>query len=145
MIKDYYIRFVTIDDLSEMKLILKNATRDWGVSILESCFKENYKNWGVFLNDEMLGFVIIRNLHSAWEVMQVVIDQQYQRQKLGERLLQFVITEAQKNNIEKIQLEVRRSNTAAIALYLKSGFHSVGVRKKYYSDGEDAVLMDRMV
>ena len=40
-------------------------------------------------------------------------------------------------------LEVRASNIAAIALYKTQGFETVGVRPKYYSDNEDAVLMQR--
>ena len=38
-------------------------------------------------------------------------------------------------------LEVRKSNQAAIALYEKFGFSPVNVVKRYYSDGEDAILM----
>jgi ribosomal-protein-alanine N-acetyltransferase len=38
-------------------------------------------------------------------------------------------------------LEVRRSNTPAIRLYRSLGFYALGVRKKYYPDGEDAIEM----
>lgn len=39
-------------------------------------------------------------------------------------------------------LEVRRSNEAAIEMYLRAGFRKVGVRRSYYQDnGEDAVVM----
>ena len=38
-------------------------------------------------------------------------------------------------------LEVRSSNTPAINLYKKAGFTNLSVRKKYYDDGEDAVVM----
>jgi ribosomal-protein-alanine N-acetyltransferase len=39
-------------------------------------------------------------------------------------------------------LEVRRSNTAAIALYERAGFRTVHVRSNYYQrDGEDALVM----
>ncbi|MBZ0265460.1 ribosomal protein S18-alanine N-acetyltransferase [bacterium] len=40
-----------------------------------------------------------------------------------------------------VYLEVRHSNQAAISLYEKFGFRTVGVRTKYYSNGEDAILM----
>lgn len=40
-------------------------------------------------------------------------------------------------------LEVRVSNGAAIALYDQLGFKQVGRRKKYYPDGEDAILMNK--
>jgi len=38
-------------------------------------------------------------------------------------------------------LEVRESNAPARALYGRAGFVSIAVRKKYYGDGEDAVVM----
>lgn len=40
-------------------------------------------------------------------------------------------------------LEVRESNVAAINLYKRHGFTEVGRRKKFYPDGEGAVLMNR--
>ena len=39
-------------------------------------------------------------------------------------------------------LEVRASNEAALAMYRKAGFRAAGFRRAYYSDGEDAVLMN---
>lgn len=38
---------------------------------------------------------------------------------------------------------MRESNEAAIALYARSGFVEVGRRKRFYPDGEGAVLMNR--
>jgi ribosomal-protein-alanine N-acetyltransferase len=44
----------------------------------------------------------------------------------------------------QVTLEVRPSNTGAIALYERFGFRSAGVRRRYYQDtGEDAVIMWR--
>jgi ribosomal protein S18 acetylase RimI-like enzyme len=40
-----------------------------------------------------------------------------------------------------VYLEVRRSNVAAIALYLEAGFAAVGIRERYYANDEDAVEM----
>ena len=42
-------------------------------------------------------------------------------------------------------LEVRRSNYVAIHLYEQCGFLSAGIRKNYYADSEDAVLMTRKI
>jgi ribosomal-protein-alanine N-acetyltransferase len=44
---------------------------------------------------------------------------------------------------ESAVLEVRAGNKAAISLYHKLGFAEVGKRKAYYSDGEDALLMQK--
>ena len=44
-------------------------------------------------------------------------------------------------DIEAVQLEVRASNAHALQLYRSLGFQQVGLRRQYYRDGEDAVLM----
>ena len=45
-------------------------------------------------------------------------------------------------DIKYLTLEVRPTNIAAVKLYEKFGFNSLGVRKKYYQDnGEDALIM----
>ena len=40
-------------------------------------------------------------------------------------------------------LEVKRTNLPAINLYHKFGFEEIDIRKMYYSDGQDAVVMSR--
>ena len=40
-------------------------------------------------------------------------------------------------------LEVKRTNFPAINLYLGFGFEEIDIRKKYYIDGEDALVMFR--
>ncbi len=58
-------------------------------------------------------------------------------------LMQRVINECAALDIPEIFLEVRVSNAPAIALYKGFGFEELGLRKNYYSDGEDAVTMVR--
>src|SRR3990167_6209486 len=140
-----YIRIALPDDLPEMIAILQTSSQDWSPSLLEDSFLENYIHWVICFEDEIKGFVIVRKNFDAWEIMQIVIDFQYQRQKLATQLLQFVINAAKKSGAERIQLEVRKSNLAAITLYLQCGFKEVGLRKKYYPDKEDAVLMDYFI
>lgn len=45
--------------------------------------------------------------------------------------------------VREIFIEVRASNFAAIGLYEKCGFKKVGLRKNYYEDSEDAIVMMR--
>lgn len=53
-----------------------------------------------------------------------------------------IIDECYKKMIKYITLEVRESNIAAISLYDKFGFSTIGTRKKYYQDNnEDALIM----
>ena len=57
-------------------------------------------------------------------------------------LMAELIKEAKKRGATRMTLEVRPSNTAALALYEKFGFKDCGHRPHYYLDnGEDAVIM----
>lgn len=62
----------------------------------------------------------------------------------GGQLLDHAIAAAVATGCALATLEVRRSNTAAIALYERAGFKTVHVRARYYQDdGEDALVMLR--
>ncbi|EKD45087.1 MAG: hypothetical protein ACD_70C00080G0001 [uncultured bacterium] len=135
------IRFAVFADLDRMKIILETAPCDWPGTVLHDCFTDDYFQWVVTLDKVVAGFVIVRNNIDAWEIMQIAIDKQYQQQGFGGRLLRYVIWMAEKMRRDRIDLEVRASNTEAIQLYQACGFQKVGERKKYYSDGEDALLL----
>ena len=65
----------------------------------------------------------------------------FRRRGIAEALMRTMISEAEKAGISDIFLEVRRSNAAAIALYEKLGFELIGVRRRYYENREDALVM----
>ncbi|MCX7120615.1 MAG: ribosomal protein S18-alanine N-acetyltransferase [Gammaproteobacteria bacterium] len=137
------IRLIVYDDLPDIQYILQNTSPDWTLSTFQDCFNNHYFNWIISNNNKPAGFITIKNNHDHWEIMQIVIDKNYQKQGLATQLLEYVINKAQNEHVEKIELEVRRFNLAAIKLYRKCGFHEVGVRKKYYKDGDDAILMNK--
>jgi ribosomal-protein-alanine N-acetyltransferase len=57
-------------------------------------------------------------------------------------LLDECINKANELKVPKMLLEVRKSNTSAIALYDKYQFKNIGIRKNYYTAPiEDAIIM----
>ncbi len=75
------------------------------------------------------------------QILNLYILPEHQGKSLGDELLEFCINYLEKFNVENITLEVRPSNFKAIQLYEKYGFHQAAVRKNYYDNGEDALLM----
>ena len=73
----------------------------------------------------------------------VAVHPNYRSRGYGKLLVDQFIHDAYKNDGDTMSLEVRMSNQAAISLYEKCGFISVGTRARYYADGEDALLMTR--
>ncbi len=59
----------------------------------------------------------------------------------GRRLARTLVALAGSLGAEAVTLEVRASNGAARALYAGQGFEEVGERRRYYADGEDAIIM----
>lgn len=75
------------------------------------------------------------------QIINFFIIPEFQGQKLGEFLLDYVISFLKEKGANLITLEVRVSNTIAQNLYTKKGFEKTFIRNNYYQDGEDALMM----
>ena len=75
------------------------------------------------------------------EILNIETSPSHRRQGLAQGLLQEAFDWARQNQRQAVWLEVRVSNDAAVNLYRKTGFVQVSTRKRYYSDGEDALVM----
>jgi len=95
----------------------------------------------VAVDDEVVGFAIGRSLEIEFELFLIVVAQNAQRKGIGKTLLAAQIEAAQETGAETLFLEVKESNGAAQELYKNAGFIECGRRKKYYANGETAVLM----
>ncbi len=90
---------------------------------------------------EVTGFLIGRAYSDAWHLMDLAVAPGARREGVATALLERFVEAADKAD-HPVLLEVRPSNTEALALYRKWGFVSAGVRKRYYTDsGEDALVM----
>ena len=90
----------------------------------------------------LLGYLILSRYDTVWHLMNIAVDPSQRRRGIGRGLLEQMIDRGGPE--EQYTLEVRTSNTAAIALYEQFGFLSAGTRARYYRDtGEDAVIMWR--
>jgi ribosomal-protein-alanine N-acetyltransferase len=76
-------------------------------------------------------------------ILNIAVDPAYRRKGLGKRLLEYALDYCRQLGAERVELEVRTGNDAAIALYQKYGFVIRERVPLYYSDGEDAFVMVR--
>ena len=75
-------------------------------------------------------------------ILNIATHPEARRQGHGARLLRHILELARRASYKTIELEVRRSNLAAQALYLRFKFQQVGIRARYYEDNdEDAIVM----
>ncbi len=75
------------------------------------------------------------------EILNIETSPSYRRQGLAQSLLLETLDWARQNQRQAVWLEVRAGNDAAISLYRKMGFAQISTRQRYYSDGEDALVM----
>jgi len=125
---------------------IENASHSfpWTEKTFASNQGERYLNLKMMQNDEMAGFAITQIVLDEATLFNIAIDPAFQRQGLGRTLLEEVIRQLEQRDVVTLWLEVRASNSTAIALYESLGFNEVSVRRNYYPSAqgrEDAIMM----
>ena len=92
--------------------------------------------------DPILGYVSVWTMGSDAHIVGIAVREKHRGWGIGELLLIGAVEAGLRQGLEAVTLEVRVSNAAAQALYVKYGFREVGLRKRYYRDNnEDALIM----
>ena len=95
-------------------------------------------------NSEMIGFAACDQRpaqSSAW-IATLAVDPRWQRRGIGRMLLHACEEQVKQ---PRMKLSVRITNHGAISLYEKEGYRTVDVWGRYYSDAEDALVMEKML
>jgi ribosomal-protein-alanine N-acetyltransferase len=97
--------------------------------------------------DILLGYCLLMPGVDEIHLLNITIHSSYRRQGLAKRILNVIESEARSKGYPEMLLEVRSSNTEALALYRSLKFDPIGVRKNYYPAQhgvrEDAVVMKK--
>lgn len=109
--------------------------------MLYSEIEKKYASFFVCEENGIIGYIGLWHLFDQGEILNFYIDKEYQGLKYGLNLLTFAIDYLYKQGVRSITLEVRITNNKAISLYEKLGFIKASIRKNYYPDKEDALLM----
>ncbi len=95
-------------------------------------------------NNKIAGYVGVYHIGDECDITNVAVSVDCRRMGVGKRLLEAVDMYATDNSIHSITLEVRESNTSAIALYEKMNYKNIGIRKNFYEKPvENAIIMIR--
>lgn len=88
------------------------------------------------------GYLIYTLTAGDAELCRIGVRKMHRGKGLGDALMHRMMEELRRRNAERLSLEVRVSNTAALRLYEKYGLKTIYIRKKYYRDPEeDAAVM----
>lgn len=134
---------MTLDDIKLIKPNFEsNFDRFWNITNLENDFNNPNSSYFIAkLDDEIVGFAGILKICDEANIMNIVTRSNKRHLGVGERLLKELISSAKKQNLKSITLEVNVNNYPAIHLYEKFNFKRIGLRKKYYNNTDDAIIM----
>lgn len=90
----------------------------------------------------VVGYICALQVLDEGHILNVAVDPACRGAGIGRLLVQRVLDDCRAQGAAFVSLEVRVSNGAAINLYQQLGFVETGRRKRYYENGEDALLME---
>ncbi len=138
------ILLMTPEDLDEVHAVEGRVyTQPWSVNLFrgELMMPDKRVYLVARVQEELAGYAGLMIVDGEAHVTTLAVDKPWQRQGVGSLLALRLIELAMLKRVHWLTLEVRESNVAARGLYERFGFNKIGLRPKYYSDGEDAVIM----
>ncbi|MBQ3399136.1 MAG: GNAT family N-acetyltransferase [Synergistaceae bacterium] len=142
------IDFLTFNDLPDILRINAASSCSWPEEVIRSDLSQDSENETTYLGAfattaeaPLLGYAVLGREKRAGLLMALVVDSIYRRKGIGRQLLMAIGDCALYLNFRRLRLKVRKSNSGAIALYTQMSFVGETVRRGYYSNGEDAIIM----
>jgi ribosomal-protein-alanine N-acetyltransferase len=89
------------------------------------------------------GFVLGRIVADECEILRIAVMPEFRNRGIGLRLLSWFLDTVASRGATTVWLEVRPTNSAAVALYHRAGFRECFVRKNYYGPDQHALVLLR--
>jgi ribosomal-protein-alanine N-acetyltransferase len=131
---------------SDLPLVLKIEQASFPSPWKSEFFlKELCNPYGRFLvaeqEGQVIGYICTWLVADEGQILNVAVHPDHRQRGVGRLLVRETLAETCQRRARSVSLEVRKSNLPAITLYEKLGFREVAVRRGYYENGEDALLM----
>ncbi len=136
-------------DLGDVLRVERSAYEfPWSERVFRDCLRVGYSCWLITspapIRADVFGFAVMSMGAGEAHVLNLCIDAARHRAGLGRRMLGHLMEVAANSGVQRMLLEVRPSNLAAVRLYERAGFDRIGTRKGYYPSNEgreDATVM----
>ena len=139
------LRALRESDLNAVMAIeLRGYPFPWTRGIFIDCLRAGYPGLAMERDGLLVGYGVLSIAADEAHVLNICIDPLAQSRGLGRQLLRALVQLAADRGAQRVFLEVRPSNTPALALYQSEGFNEIGRRPRYYPAAqgrEDAVVM----
>ncbi|NLV24899.1 MAG: ribosomal protein S18-alanine N-acetyltransferase [Deltaproteobacteria bacterium] len=136
------VRRVGLADLEILAQLERESQRHpWPATLFKGELENLHSRIDLlFIDDQAAGYLCYHLLLEEISIINLAVAPRFRRRGVARRLLENALFHGEK--VRLAFLEVRIGNAGAIALYRSCGFRESGVRKAYYGDGEDALLME---
>lgn len=120
-------------------------SKPWSQNAIEAeLSNENAHFYVLTFNEKIAGYGGMHISVDECYIANIAVLPEFQGNGFGKAITSYLIKEAETLNCEFISLEVRPSNTVAVAIYSSLGFKEVGRRKNFYtSPTEDGLIMTK--
>lgn len=142
------VRRFTMDDLQYVvRIIDKTLTEKYSLEIYQTIYESWPQGFLVALYNNKIVGVLAASKASIYEarILMFSVDIPYQNRGVGTILLKYFENVCREEGIRAIRLEVRIYNDSAIKFYEKNGFVIINMISSYYSNGESAYIMWKML
>ena len=131
----YHLKeIIAIENYVFNKPWTKNQIKDDILSDTDS------ENWVYIMDGQVAGYIFGWIIHDEYHLHNIAVHPKYLRRSIGKKLIRHIILRLLDRDIKVILLEVSANNIPAKIFYQSLGFTEVGIRRDYYTKGDDAVL-----
>ena len=142
----FYIREFSEEDLSEVyEIALRNLTERYQPDLLLDIYQSWPAGFLVAITSRIVGFIAGTREENTARILMLAVERKFRKQGIGSALLNHFTTNCRKEGIASISLEVRISNQEAVQFYQNRGFQIISFLPNYYTDGEAAYVMWKMI
>lgn len=140
---NFIIRDISLHDLDTIYLIETSSyNAPWTkINLSDEIIKSNNLNLCIITNSSIIGYCFSYFVNKDLFITNFCIHPDHRNKHFGTILLNNLLDKANQKFIRLVFLEVREKNFAAIKLYKKLGFSQDCIRKNFYSNGDNALLM----
>lgn len=98
---------------------------------------------GIRMDEQLVAYLAFSLIEDEMEILNLAVHPDFRKKRLGSALMDRAFAICRAKGIAKSFLDVKESNSPAIAMYQKYGYKQFGVRKRYYPDTKEDALLFR--
>jgi ribosomal-protein-alanine N-acetyltransferase len=139
------VRNMEHDDLASVSNIERLSYEfPWSHGVFRDCLLAGYRCLVLDRGPAVVGYGILSIAAGEAHILNLCVAAEFRDLGYGDRILDDIIEQAADAGVSEIFLEVRPTNSKALSLYRKKGFHKIAKRPAYYqaaSGREDADVL----